>query len=898
VLPVDLAAISPCEGPGNAHSDEEAMNPDEKIAQDANTPRPSSVAGVVSAGLPQSAPHLIQLPGGGWSVWRWAVLRGTGFPAVETLRLSSRQCASDADALQQAEDGLRRTREEALDAVRHLLDELRREREWENTERRDPLVKAMRELNKGKIPASHPEPGLQRELERLRAATLLCDAARTKFQRTYEEATSQTSRELRAMILDERFLEAVIGQNRSAFHSAFDSLLRTPFEPGQRNSKQRQHEELAATYWQRYCVKNDTIGFFGPVGWARFVSDGEALSARPGPDLLAARHVYFETWCMDVLTEQLNKNVALRPWAAPRRLPYLYLEGTTLIFPLGRTVRLPAVEAAALRACDGEKTARAIVAELMRTSPTLINSEAKGYRLLQRLCERQLIVWEFGIPRGTNPEVGYRRLLERIDDESLREAPLRELEELEEGRRAVAGAAGHVRELDHALHELESSFTRISGMASARNAGKTYAARTIVYEDCRRDIEVEIGPEVLRQLGPPLSLLLTSARWFTYQVAEYYRRAFGKIYLEIARRTGSPNVDAAAFWYRAHTLFDEKAQTGSEAVLPGFQQRWADILNLERGRRRCVPYGFEQLLPRVLEVFDAPRPGWSIACYHSPDVMIAARSPEAVREGDYELVLGEMHMGRNTAMASLFVDQHPRREELLRAVAHDLPEDGIRTAYSKGLSEWTARGVPALFPPTHYSLIATHDAYCDNMSRALTVGELVIEMDGDELFVRTRDGRLRFSLLEAMADRLTSQTTNYFKILGGGEYTPRVNIDRLVVAREAWALPPSDFSFALEKDDAGRFLSARRWAQAHGMPNFVFAKAPIETKPFYVDFSSRIYIDILAKVVRRTLESETHSHSLISVSEMYPRHEQSWLPDLHGRRYTSEIRIVAVDPSR
>jgi hypothetical protein len=42
----------------------------------------------------------------------------------------------------------------------------------------------------------------------------------------------------------------------------------------------RRREEVIASYWQRYCSKNDTIGFFGPLGWGGF--SGNGFHARAG----------------------------------------------------------------------------------------------------------------------------------------------------------------------------------------------------------------------------------------------------------------------------------------------------------------------------------------------------------------------------------------------------------------------------------------------------------------------------------------------------------------------------------------------------------------------------------------------------------------------------------------
>jgi hypothetical protein len=101
-------------------------------------------------------------------------------------------------------------------------------------------------------------------------------------------------------------------------------------------------------------------------------------------------------------------------------------------------------------------------------------------------------------------------------------------------------------------------------------------------------------------------------------------------------------------------------------------------------------------------------------------------------------------------------------------------------------------------------------------------------------------------------------------------------------------------SFSFEKNDADRFIAARRWKEQSGIPRFVFVKVPVERKPFYVDFDSPICCDILAKMVRRTKQNGAPD-ARISVTEMLPLTEQSWLPDAEGRHYTSELRMVAVD---
>lgn len=295
-----------------------------------------------------------------------------------------------------------------------------------------------------------------------------------------------------------------------------------------------------------------------------------------------------------------------------------------------------------------------------------------------------------------------------------------------------------------------------------------------------------------------------------------------------------------------------------------------------------------------MAAFKAPRPGWRAACYHSPDLMIAARSVEAINRGDYHLVMGELHLALNTMNASLRVSQSPRPDELIRALDLDLPEPRLVPVNPKNWAGATARTLPALISSKDFRLVLTPEPHEVPASQAVPIGSLVVEETDGALVLRTRDGRISYDIIEAFGTALSSVIGNYFHLMAAESHTPRVTIDRVTVCRETWRFSPADLAFAFEKDEAARFLAARRFARSHDLPRFVFIKVPVEVKPFYVDFNSPIYVDILAKMIRRTKE-KGRADALVSVTEMHPRADETWLPDAEGQHYTSELRIVAVD---
>ncbi|MFP5261235.1 MAG: lantibiotic dehydratase [Blastocatellia bacterium] len=387
--------------------------------------------------------------------------------------------------------------------------------------------------------------------------------------------------------------------------------------------------------------------------------------------------------------------------------------------------------------------------------------------------------------------------------------------------------------------------------------------------------------------------MLTSARWFTYETAARYRKVFERVYAEMVRETGSRAIDGILYWMRAERVLFGPGNRPVDAIQAEFQDRWADIFPIPPDQRQ-VNYRAEELRERVLRDFDAPRPGWNRARYHSPDIMIAASSLQAIERGEYDLVMGELHMGGNTLGISFFLEQHPDREELFCAVERDIPESRIIAVAPKyGISS-TARTHIRLLSGRDFRLEFALSSCAPRKATPLPIGALVVEQGEHGLVVRTRDGQRQFDIIEAFADILTGLSTNSFKMFKPRKHQPRVTIDRLVVSRESWSLSPSEIGFAFEKNDACRHEAARQWAYSNGMPRFVYIKSPVEIKPLYVDFDSPIYVDILAKIVRRTAENGAPD-ALIAVSEMLPDLDHIWLPDAEGNRYTSEFRIVAVD---
>jgi hypothetical protein len=802
-------------------------------------------------------------------------LRATGFPARLVLELASDELAAAADRVLDQDAEVARARDATIAACKASAGRLA-------PDDRGAIQRTLKRLWQHRI----PEPIADAAAEDARRG--LCDAAarRDALSRELVEhharAHRATSQALRRIAGDDRVRQALLWQNRTAVRTGIDSLLRQPIDAT--DSKTRQNERLLAGYLQRYCVKNDTIGFFGPIGWARLADSPAHLVQRPGPSLLAGRAIYYEYWAIDALASKLSEDPAVRPFIAPRRLPRYRLDGTTLHYPVERTAELPPEFAAVAARCDGVRTARDIAHELCGDPALGLTEEADVLSVLDELAASRVIQWTLEIPTaGAHPERQLAALLARITDREARQRAEAVLDELDRCRASVA-ACSDAAQLASGLAAFEAAFTRATGTASQRAHGQTYAGRTPLYEDCRRDLDVELGRPFLDRLAGPLGLVLLSARWFSHEIAARYRRELTAIYRRM-RRDGDPVIEFARFWHDVPALFPGGGASGSivAGVRDELRRRWAAILAVAPGERSVVRHA-SALADDIRRSFAAPGPGWPAARHHSPDLMLAAAGPDAVARGDYLVVVGELHTGFNTVAMPLFVKQHPRPDELIAARDADIERVCIAPVWSKAVTR-----------PDYYSLsprdldLETGDTRSARpRTQVLSTGALVVEDQGHGLEVRTRDGAWRFDVIAFLEHHLIAESYAEFSPIAPAPWTPRVTIDDVVIARATWRVVPAELGWPELEQPAERFIAARRWARSLGMPRWVFAKTGEEVKPVYVDFDSTVYVELLAKQLRGA--------SSAALSEMLPTVEQAWVIDATGARYTGELRIAAVDP--
>lgn len=782
--------------------------------------------------LRQTPAHAVHLPGGEWRMWKNVVLRGTGFPASLVQRFAGATESAAADRYEAADDEVRRLQE-----------------------------------------------GEEQSRAALKRAIALRDAAYRDLVRACDADAAVVEERTAELLSDERFREALVWQNMQSLPTLMRRLNDRVGSPSERR-KAAKHIAMRA---QRYAVKNDCIGFFGPVGWARVLDVPTAIDVAAGPNLVTRRTVYFEGWCIDALAERLNQDPRMNAWASPRLRSGIWRNGGDVYVPIEGKVPITAREEAVLALCDGVRTAVHIAAALVGAEQPLFASREDVFDTLEALVGRKLVVWRLEAAPQLSPERELAERLDRIGDPALHTSCRGALDALCAARHRVANAAGHPEELARRLGELEETFTRLTGAAPTRRPGEMYAARGLVYEDCLRGWDVTFGRPFLDRIGPPLSIALDAARWLSAELTAGTRRGLRRLFSELRAQCRDP-IDAHMLVSYVEDVGRAPYEAMSREVTDRYQAAWHSILDIQSDERHRT-YALADVGDRAREAFATDETVWGRANYLSPDLMVAAADVAAFRRGEFQCILGELH-GMNTLLSNAVVSQHPSPWELTSSLAHDTRDDTI-VLRQLPREDWLVR-TDRLSGPTYYRYEEGEDLPRPGC-RPLPAAKLVPFDNGRTIVMRARDGSLEFDIIELFAPRLGQRWCNLAaERLPRAPHMPRITIGDLTISREMWYVTPVDMTFLEIKDPYAQFAAVRQWTRERGIPRRVFYKPPQERKPCYVDFRSRVYVAIFVSFLK-----QVPARGEVRIVEMLPGFQDLWLADAGGQRYTCEVRMAA-----
>jgi hypothetical protein len=838
-----------------------------------------------------------------WELGRGFILRQAGFAFGQLDRTAASDAVERARALHERISVASRVRSSTLAALR----------DWRPGAARSVLREELRAAVRDGAPIM---PALLADVrtragevtavvERWNLSVEDVDACATSFTRSYKDALHVTVRNVLELLRRDDLQQVILLSNDAHFDVFARWLARQSGAEDITGWRDMRMVNKLVMYLQRACAKNATTSHFGPFSVGT-IGDGPIGVSWSGEGPLM-RRATFTHWAAQELARIVHRHRGLRGQITPRRQSGAFLSGSRLevwgfdewwVPGDGLSTRSPVDlsgdEAALLACCDGATS----IAELWETWSPEAPSAAHGrfWRALERLADLGALTLDLEIPVGCAEPLDY--LIAHVPPGTP------ELEDLERFRRGVASFASltGIEQRRAVLDELKSGFTGLTTVAASRGYGRFYADRTILYEECLRPLEgLQVaGPvrSVLeRSLPLALDLILIAPtvrlREQRAVMTQWYVNRFGpnrRLSLASFLRQWRDDVNELA---RQYAQVEEEVER-AERIL------YSTLVRETRAEAHCI----ELEAAEVAEFLT--RWGQRERTVCNPDIHIAATSPDAIRRGDFALVIGECHaFGRDVvshmSVSAMMVDAEPAvtagARELYEVLARpgEVVADVLRHHSDKTFVQLNVAPldveVGGRSPKARAEVVALHELEVVDDS-----GELRLFCPRLDLWIA-----LASSPLLAPDRPLDPFRVFGFPLLFSGalgmkfaSHVPRLTLGRLVVARETWRIPAR---LLLEPVGIGRSTMSDRHAAAFvranelrgqlGLPRRVFVGVPGEPSSIFVDFDSPLLTRQLTRLAGRERES------MITVTEMLPAPEQLWLASSDGVR-TSELRLTAI----
>ncbi|MFE7528115.1 lantibiotic dehydratase [Kitasatospora sp. NPDC057542] len=646
------------------------------------------------------------------------------------------------------------------------------------------------------------------------------------------EADEEAGKRLRGLLADPGVSEAVFLSNPDAYRNMLLPLL--AYE-GPLTSRWRRVRRQMFTYVQRFCAKNETVSFFGPMAYGT-VGEGEGAVLRD--DVPRVRRVFFSHWAARALATAIARD--------PKILPHLAFHSTGR----GDAVREPLL---LLVAPDGT-----VFRDVVRAAGQPAREVART--LMRLVAEEAVTIGLGGGDYDLEPLATLRDQLSALPASPARELWLGRMAELS----SLIGDLAEVP-LDRkpaAVAALENRFTEFTGRPARRGAGAAYADRAVFFEECASPFALTLGAGLIgdweRQLAPVMEVCTAHGHAAQRAAAAAVREAFTD------GTTGGQDAELDLLTYatRAAASRSDSTSTFQAAHAPGYPGAdWQ--AEVER-------------LTGAAGALDGDR-------YAVIDLCPAA--PDASGLGAAPLVLSRAH--HHLLVRSWLGTMHPDPDRLgADAAAWTAAQDGTVVGLdfgrrNKGYYRFPGREV-AMRPLTW----TDHD-----QSELLKPEDLTVRIGPHEVTLHDPDGRtvsayvplsdfVKYAPIAALSHPQVLHPTFTTE-----DAQPEVALGSVVLQRSRWQVPTA--ALAAPEPEA-RFLALRRLARDTGT-RFVFCRSAHERKPYLIDLASPLAADLISHVARDAEQ--------LGVERMAPGPDELWLRDSEGRRYTSELRMQIIGRS-
>ncbi len=666
---------------------------------------------------------------------------------------------------------------------------------------------------------------------------------RRHLREEYEKEYLHLRKCLHSLAATPAFQEAIFFSNPFFYENVLQSFLAK--EVGSASSNSRRVERQIYKYLQRFCAKNETTSFFGPIAYGEVNDSATFKLCKNEPE---KRHVTIAYWALRELNRQICRASSLRLHIPVRRNPLFSFDSAYAISSVqGITIPLTSPIDQLIAILDQQEMSFAQAAHILDTSPSSLFTASLP------LLRCGALILE--IPLPPDDADGLTTLiagLQRVPEGEARNQWLAHLRQLDELRESFAQA--NLEERRQILDKLEGLFTEWTGKPARRRAGKMYADRLLLNEEASSRFSIHMGRHIAENIAQRLSPALELSASYGSSVQDMYRRQVQDLF--------PANGSSLSFLdYAHHARPDGELHSGT-ASLPTLSVQGNTTIDLQ--------------LPS-----DFAGPSVEGGRYALPDICLAASSPQAIADGQMDIVLSRVH--HHLMIWGWLARFFPSRQR-----------------YEKTATTWlecepSAHGLVSLeverrnkgfysFPGTRLAMGAIARTEGQEM---ISPASLTISLHPSGPVLRDAQGK-QLQLYLPLADfvfyppfaALAHPPVLHAPCAGDASGTPRLRVGDTIYQRRRWH---ADLSSLTSLHTIDLALEIWRLRRTHQWPRFVFARVASERKPWLFDTASPFSHELVKNMIR--------DDAMVTLEEMLPGPDQLWLQDDEGQRYTSELRL-------
>jgi hypothetical protein len=729
----------------------------------------------------------------------------------------------------------------------------------------------------------------------LKARFAECQAALAECRVVFEQELTGKRETLREIAAQKDFQEAVFLSSADMYENALKPYVEA--KNGLRNSKAKEVEERVTLYLQRFHAKNETVSFFGPTcygHWDPCSTKAVSFSENSSTGVLS-REIFFSHWGIGMLADEIGADAGIKQYLYPRLNPVCRVLPDGVFFHfLNVHFPLTEKELELIDICDGEKRASEIAQFLVSERGWKDGNQAM--RIIGALVEKRILFSKIEIPSNLFQPLEY--LMSFL--QALPENYAPKVKWL-----GVTGEFDRLRELFRKaeltqrirlLHDLEKLYsdsispatlekfalsrreTHGHDSVSHRRHGMHYGDRTLIFEECLGNLQgFTFGQPLLKVLTTDLQNVLNLDAYRGVLQRRYYQKIGRIIYDEMAL-TQQP-VCYSSFVQKI--CAEEEADPTRYTSLVAneretFEKSLMQKLSLDAADCRVVSIGNDLLPESELKCLEG------LPWVGSIDISIIASSVENINQGNFKIVIGEVQNFIGVWGYSYYYPDRARLENEVLAMIHELPDSdslsSIVLTHDSKIKGYEYPGYSIEFRAKSMKARSLVIPYSDLR---------VVDKDGELQLESIRQGtthRLYCGVSESLEERIFSCPKLMHTPLLAGKHTPRIEAGNIIYQRETWRFNGEEIVQALQFDEPYELmLNAKKFSQAHMLPDRVFVKVKEETKPVMIDFANFFLVELLYKLASRC--------EVVSVSEMLPDECGIWLRDIKGG-HTAEFRMT------